>query len=134
MFLEHLGAISNCYKIIFQLLENQYLKKNTFYYNFKKCIKKPKFRIGTVFILRKFQLFWAKLLCLSFVFVKRGLNHGSKGIRLWPSKWCTLPIMIHVITLSVGCNKRLKRLDTQRNEPTNQNSILSPKLLSQAFL
>ena len=32
---------------------------------------------------------------------------------------------------SLDYNLWLKRLDTQLNEPTNQNSIKSPKLLSQ---
>ena len=34
-------------------------------------------------------------------------------------------------TLSVDYNQWLKRLDTQLNKPTNQNSIKSPKLLNQ---
>ena len=41
------------------------------------------------------------------------------------------PMVIHKIIPSVDYNKWLKRLDTQLNELTNQNSIKSPKLLSQ---
>ena len=33
------------------------------------------------------------------------------------------------ITISVNYNFYLKRLDTQLNEPTNQNSILVPKVV-----
>ena len=34
-------------------------------------------------------------------------------------------------TLSVDYNQWLKRLDTQLNKPTNQNSLKSPKLANQ---
>ena len=37
-------------------------------------------------------------------------------------------------TLSVEYNQQLKRLDTQPNEPTNQNSKKFPKLLSQPIV
>ena len=33
------------------------------------------------------------------------------------------------ITMSVDCNWRLKRLDTQLYEPTNQNSLKFPKVI-----
>ena len=39
--------------------------------------------------------------------------------------------MIHIITPSADYNKWLKRLNTQLNDPTNQNSLKYPKLLSQ---
>ncbi len=38
-------------------------------------------------------------------------------------------MMIHKITPSVENNYGLKRLDTQLNEPTNQNSIKVPKVV-----
>ena len=47
---------------------------------------------------------------------------ASKGIRQWPINWCIFPMMIHKST------PRLKRLDTQLNEPTNKNSINVPKV------
>ena len=40
-------------------------------------------------------------------------------------------MMIHKITPSADLKKWLKRLNTQLIEPPNQNSIKSPKLLSQ---
>ena len=42
---------------------------------------------------------------------------------------CTSPMMIHKITPSVDYNKWFKRLDTQSNKPTNQNSIKVPKVV-----
>ena len=39
--------------------------------------------------------------------------------------------MTHKITPSVDYNQWLKRLNTQHNKPTNQNSLTSQKLLSQ---
>ena len=38
-------------------------------------------------------------------------------------------MMIHKITISVDYNQYLKRLDTQLNEPTNQNLIKVPKVV-----
>ena len=55
--------------------------------------------------------------------------YGSKGIRQWPINWNTSQIISHKITPFVDYNKWLKRLDTQLNEPTNQNKADSPKLL-----
>ena len=40
-------------------------------------------------------------------------------------------MMTHKITPSVDLNQWLKRLNTQLNKPINQNSLTSPKLLSQ---
>ena len=40
-------------------------------------------------------------------------------------------LLIHKIIPSVDQNKWLKRLNTQLNEPTDQNSLQSPKLLGQ---
>ena len=37
-------------------------------------------------------------------------------------------MMIQKLTPSVDYNQLLKRLDTQLNEPTNQNSIKVPKV------
>ena len=37
-------------------------------------------------------------------------------------------MMIHKINPSLVCNKWLKRLDIQLNEPTNQNSLKVPKV------
>ena len=48
---------------------------------------------------------------------------ASKGIRQWPIYWCIFPMMIHKST------PRLKRLDTQLNEPTNKNLINVPKVV-----
>ena len=53
---------------------------------------------------------------------------GSKGIRQWPINLFTSP-MINKITPFVDCNYCLKRLDTQLNEPTNQNLIKFPKVV-----
>ena len=53
---------------------------------------------------------------------------GSKGIRQWPINLCTSPMMIQKINPSVDYNCLLKRLETQPNEPTNQNSIKVPKI------
>ena len=39
-------------------------------------------------------------------------------------------MMIHKITTSLGYNKLLKCLSTQLNEPSNQNSIKVPKVVS----
>ncbi len=38
-------------------------------------------------------------------------------------------MMINKIILSVECNKCLKRLDTQLNKPSNQNSIEVPNVV-----
>ena len=46
-------------------------------------------------------------------------------------KLCTSQMMIHKITPSVDYNKWLKRLDAQLNEPTNQISIIVPKVAKQ---
>ena len=51
---------------------------------------------------------------------------GSKGIRQRPINLCKSLIMMHKITLSEDYNERFKRLDTQLNERTNQNSIKVP--------
>ena len=40
-------------------------------------------------------------------------------------------MMIHKIILSVDYNYRLKRLDTQLNELTNQNLLKVPKVVKQ---
>ncbi len=42
-------------------------------------------------------------------------------------------MMIHKIIPFVDYNKQLKRLDTTLIEPTHQNSIKAPKLLSQRY-
>ena len=41
------------------------------------------------------------------------------------------PMIVHKIIPSVDYNLLLKRLNTQLYEPTKQNSLKSPKLLSQ---
>ena len=41
------------------------------------------------------------------------------------------PMMIHKIPSSVDYNYSLKRLDTQLNESTNQNSLKVPKVVKQ---
>ena len=38
-------------------------------------------------------------------------------------------MMFHKVIPAVDCGKWLKRLDTQLNEPTNQNSIIAPKVV-----
>ena len=43
-------------------------------------------------------------------------------------KLMCIPIMIHKINPSVDYNEWLKRLDTQLNETSNQNSIIVPKV------
>ena len=48
----------------------------------------------------------------------------SKGIRKWPTNWCTSQIMIHKFPSFVDYNHWLKRLDTQLNESTNQNKLV----------
>ena len=40
-----------------------------------------------------------------------------------------IPIMIHKINPYVDYNQQLKRLDTQLNEPTNQNLLKVPKVV-----
>ena len=40
-------------------------------------------------------------------------------------------MMIHIITPYVDYFNWLKRLETQLNEPTNQNSVKVPKVVSQ---
>ena len=54
---------------------------------------------------------------------------GFKGIRRWLKKIMYIPMMIHKITPTVDYNLWLKRLDTQLNEPSNQNSINVPKFV-----
>ena len=44
-----------------------------------------------------------------------------KGIRQWPIKFYTSPMIKHKITPFVDYNYWLKRLDTQLYEQTNQN-------------
>ena len=56
---------------------------------------------------------------------------GSKGIRQSPINWCSSSKIIHKNTSSVDYNWWLKLLDTLLNEPTNQNSIKSTRLLGQ---
>ena len=46
-------------------------------------------------------------------------------------KICESPMMIHKITSSVDYNWWLKHLDIQLNEPTNQISIIIPKVVKQ---
>ena len=43
-------------------------------------------------------------------------------------------MIIYLIIPSVDKNQWLKRLETQFNEPTNQNSIKAPKLLIQRII
>ena len=50
-------------------------------------------------------------------------TQGSKGIRQSPINWCTSPIIKQQNAPAVDYNYWLKRLDTQLNKPTNQNSI-----------
>ena len=50
-------------------------------------------------------------------------KQGSNGIRQWPIKRCTFPMLIHKITPSVDNRYWLKRLDTQLKETTNQKSL-----------
>ena len=40
-------------------------------------------------------------------------------------------MMIHKITPSVDYNYLLKRLETQLNHPTNENSVKAPKVIKQ---
>ena len=47
----------------------------------------------------------------------------AKSIRQWPINWCISPMIIHKNTHSVDYNLWLKRLDTQLNNQTNQNSL-----------
>ena len=56
---------------------------------------------------------------------------GSKGIRQWLINWRTSSALIHKVTLSVNYNYWLKRLDTQLNEPANQNLIKASKVVNQ---
>ena len=42
-------------------------------------------------------------------------------------------MMIHKITPSVALDQWLKRFNTELNKPTNQNSLMFPKLLSQGI-
>ncbi len=56
-------------------------------------------------------------------------NQGSKGIRQMPINWFPFPMMIHKITSSADYNKWLKCLDAQLKEPTNQNSIITHKVV-----
>ena len=53
----------------------------------------------------------------------------SKGIRQLPINLCTSTMIIHKITPSIDYNLWFKRLDTQLNEPTNQNWIKVPKVV-----
>ena len=46
-------------------------------------------------------------------------NQESKGIRQWPKKLYTSAMVINKITPPVVYNQRLKRLNTQLNQPTN---------------
>ena len=48
-------------------------------------------------------------------------------IRKWPINCCTFSLNIHKIIPSVDYNQWLKHLDTQIDEPTNQNSIKIPQ-------
>ena len=55
---------------------------------------------------------------------------------IWPQgkgqclkNWSTFSIMLHKIKTSVDCNYWVKQLNTQLNEPTNQNSIKVPKVV-----
>ena len=65
-------------------------------------------------------------LFLSFLSSK---SQGSKGIRQWPMNLCTFLMTILKITLPVEYYYWLKRLDTQLNETTNQNSVEVPKVV-----
>ena len=49
-------------------------------------------------------------------------------MRQWPIDWCTSPMMIHKITPSVDYKEWFKSLDTQLNEPANQNTIKVSKV------
>ena len=60
-------------------------------------------------------------------------SQGSKGIRQLPINLCTSPMSIHKITPSVDYNW-LKRLNTQLNEPTNQNEFENDKLFNWSFI
>ena len=55
---------------------------------------------------------------------------GPKGITQWPIDWCTYSMMKHKIAPTVDENKWLKRLNSQHNESTNQNSLSPQSLLS----
>ena len=57
------------------------------------------------------------------------INQASKGIRQRPINFCPSPMRIHKIIPSVDLNYRLKRFDTQLNEPTNKNSFKVPKIV-----
>ena len=54
---------------------------------------------------------------------------GSNGIRQWPIKWCTSPLLIHKIVSSVDNNYGLKRLDSELDKPTNQNPLKVSKVV-----
>ena len=69
--------------------------------------------------------FWYLILCNCAPLARQLLTQESKVIRQWPINWCTSPMMMHKITRSVDYNKWLNRLDTQLNEPSNQNSKIS---------
>ena len=45
------------------------------------------------------------------------------------NKLMYIPNVPHKITPSVDCNQWLKRLNTQRNKPTNQISVENPKIV-----
>ena len=51
----------------------------------------------------------------------------SKGIRQWPIKLITSPIMTNKIIPTE--NKWLKRLKTQLDKPTNQNLVKVPNIV-----
>ena len=48
---------------------------------------------------------------------------GSKGTRQWSINWHAFRMIICKNNPSVDYNLWLKRLDTQLNQPTNENSI-----------
>ena len=56
---------------------------------------------------------------------------GSKGKRQWLINWCTSSMMIHKINPFCRLKLVVKSLDTlwKLNEPTNQNSLKSPKFV-----
>ena len=58
---------------------------------------------------------------------------GLGGWDLRPINCCTSPMILHKITPSVEYHLWLKRLDTQLNKPTNQNTLKGPKIDKQTI-
>ena len=59
----------------------------------------------------------------------KSVMQGSKGIRQLSINQCISPMMIHKTTFCKITIAVVKILDTQLNEPTNQNSSNVPKVV-----